>query len=82
MFVILTSKNTERDGMLHGVDEQRQVAATKKEQEQKFNFINISSSCLWSNDDYFLHKYQKKKKNTVDLPYLTASRKSVSWNLS
>ena len=44
--------------MLHGVDEQTQVAATKKEQEQKFNFIEISSSCLWSNDDYLLHKYK------------------------
>ena len=46
--------------MLHGVDEQTRVAATKKQQEQKFNFIEISSSCLWSNDDYLLHKYKTR----------------------
>lgn len=57
--------------MLHGVDEQTQVAATKKEQEQKFNFIEISSLCLWSNDDYLLHKYKTHSR----LSYATASRK-------
>ena len=53
--------------MLHGVDEQTQVAATKEEQEQeqKFNFINISSLCLWSNDDYLLHKYKTHSRPSI-----------------
>lgn len=51
--------------MLHGVDEQTQVAATKEEQEQKFNFINISSLCLWSNDDYLLHKYKTHSRLSI-----------------
>ena len=48
--------------MLHGVDEQTQVAATKEEQEQKFN---ISSSCLWLNDDYLLHKYKTHSRLSI-----------------
>ena len=51
--------------MLHGVDEQTQVAATKEEQEQKFNFINISSSCFLSNDDYLLHKYKTNSRLSI-----------------
>lgn len=51
--------------MLHGVDEQTQVAATKEEQEQKFNFINISSSRLWLNDDYLLHKYKTHSRLSI-----------------
>ena len=51
--------------MLHGVDEQTQVAATKEEKEQKFNFINISSLCLWSNDDYLLHKHKTHSRLSI-----------------
>ena len=51
--------------MLHGVDEQTQVAATKEEHEQKFNFINISSSCLWLNDDYLLHKFKTHSRLSI-----------------
>lgn len=59
--------------MLHGVDEQTQVAATKEEQEQKFNFIKISSLCLWSNDDYLRHKYKTRHSP----PSISADR--LSW---
>ena len=51
--------------MLHGVDEQTQVAATNKKQEQKVNFINISSLGLWSNDDYLLHKYKTHSRLSI-----------------
>ena len=62
--------------MLHGVDEQTQVAATKKEQEQKFNFINISTVPHVFDQMMITSSIntKKKKKNTVDLPYATASR--------